>query len=280
MEKKEKLRKNLCILFAFLMSVALFVTLVTATLRLTLLNRAFFEDELEKSGYSQTLYEKIIEELATDGYVSGFDEEFFSQVLSVETVNTPVLTLVDRIYGTGEYVEAPIEEISEKLFGEFVKSLESREVVVDEVQGIQIKAFATACANYVSATARLPLSLKAESAVETAQPLCTVVPIFLGAFAVFCVIFIVKTNPKSKEALRYLSYSLTATALMTAAPAIALVATGVLKKFSTADKAYYYLVQTIGNDISHTVLAVAGATLAVSVILTVIYFITPKTNNI
>ncbi len=279
MEKKEKLRKKLCITFAFLLSLALFVTLVTATLRFTLLNRTFFVDKLEKSEYSQIVYEKVIEELSSDGYVSGFDENFFSQVLSVETINTPVLTLVDRIYGTGEYQEAPIEEISNKLFEAFVKSLESRDVTIDEVQSIQIKAFATQCANYVSVAARLPLSLKAESAVKTAKPLCTIAPILLGAFAIFCIGFIAKTNPKSKEALRYLSYSLTAAALMTATPAIALLVTGVLKKVSTADKAFYYLVQTIGTDLSYIILAVAVATLAPSVILTIIYFVTPKADN-
>lgn len=279
MEKKQKIRKNLCITFAFLLSVALFVTLIVGILKFTLLDKGFFSKELEKSGYSQSLYEKIVEELSTEGYVSGFDETFFSQVLSVEDINTPVLTSVDRIYGTGEYKAVSVEETTDKLFEEFVRNLEGRGAAVDEEQKVQIKAFATECANYLSSNARLPFLSVGESLVKTAKPLTTYALIFLCIFVLFCIVFIVMTNPKSKEALCYLSYGLSATALMTAAPAVAMLTTGVLKRISIADKGFYNLVQTIGTDLSYIILAVAGATLALSVILTVIYFITPKTNE-
>ena len=103
MEKIERLRKKLCIIFAFLISISLFATLITTAFRFTLFDKDFFVGELEKSGYSQIVYEKVVEELSSNGYVSGFDEEFFLQAIDVEDVKTPILSLVDRIYGTGEY---------------------------------------------------------------------------------------------------------------------------------------------------------------------------------
>lgn len=279
MEKKEKLRKILCILFAFLLSLSLFAALFTGTLKLTLLDKDFFPERLEKSGYSQSLYEKIVEELSNEGYISGFDEAFFSQILSVEDINAPVLSSVDRIYGTGEYVAASTEEITETFFEEFVASLEGRSVVVDEEQKEQIKAFAAECATYLSSNARLPFLSLGESLVKTAKPLTTYALIFLSVFALFCVGFIVTKNPNKKESLRYLSYGLSATALMTAAPAVVMLVTGVLKKVSIADKGFYNLVQILGTDISYIILAVAAVTLALSLILTAVYFIPSKSNK-
>ena len=279
MEKKEKLRKILCILFAFLLSLSLFAALFTGTLKLTLLDKDFFSERLEKSGYSQSLYEKIVEELSNEGYISGFDEAFFSQILSVEDINAPVLSSVDRIYGTGEYVAASTEEITETFFEEFVTSLEGRSVAVDEEQKEQIKAFAAECATYLSSNARLPFLSLGESLVKTAKPLTTYALIFLSVFALFCVGFIVTKNPNKKESLRYLSYGLSATALMTATPAVVMLATGVLKKVSIADKGFYNLVQILGTDISYIILAVAAVTLALSLILTAVYFIPSKSNK-
>ena len=279
MEKKEKLRKILCILFAFLLSLSLFAALFTGTLKLTLLDKDFFSERLEKSGYSQSLYEKIVEELSNEGYISGFDEAFFSQILSVEDINAPVLSSVDRIYGTGEYVAASTEEITETFFEEFITSLEGRSVAVDEEQKEQIKAFAAECATYLSSNARLPFLSLGESLVKTAKPLTTYALIFLSVFALFCVGFIVTKNPNKKESLRYLSYGLSATALMTAAPAVVMLATGVLKKVSIADKGFYNLVQILGTDISYIILAVAAVTLALSLILTAVYFIPSKSNK-
>ena len=279
MEKKEKLRKILCILFAFLLSLSLFAALFIGTFRLTLLNKDFFSERLEKSGYSQSLYEKIVEELSNEGYISGFDEAFFSQILSVEDINAPVLSSVDRIYGTGEYVAASTEEITEMFFKEFVASLEGRSVTVDEEQKEQIRAFATECANYLSSNARLPFLSLGESLVKTAKPLTTYALIFLSVFVLFCIGFIVTKNPNKKESLRYLSYGLSATALMTAAPAVAVLATGVLKKVSIADKGFYNLVQILGTDMSYIILAVAAVTLALSLILTAVYFIPLKSNK-
>lgn len=279
MEKKEKLRKILCILFAFLLSLSLFAALFTGTLKLTLLDKDFFSERLEKSGYSQSLYGKIVEELSNEGYISGFDEAFFSQILSVEDINAPVLSSVDRIYGTGEYVAASTEEITETFFEEFITSLEGRSVVVDEEQKEQIKAFAAECATYLSSNARLPFLSLGESLVKTAKPLTTYALIFLSVFALFCVGFIVTKNPNKKESLRYLSYGLSATALMTATPAVVMLATGVLKKVSIADKGFYNLVQILGTDMSYIILAVAAVTLALSLILTAVYFITLKSNK-
>lgn len=279
MEKKEKLRKILCIAFAFLLSVSLFVALTVGTMKLTLLDKGFFLNKLEVSGYSQSLYEKIVEELSNEGYISGFDEAFFSQILSVEDINTPVLSSVDRIYGTGEYVAASTEEITETFFEEFVTSLEGRSVAVDEEQKEQIKAFAAECATYLSSNARLPFLSLGESLVKTAKPLTTYALIFLSVFALFCIGFIVTKNPNKKESLRYLSYGLSATALMTAAPAVAILATGVLKKVSIADKGFYNLVQTVGTDLSYIILAVAAVTFALSSVLTAVYFIPLKSNK-
>lgn len=276
MEKKQKIRKILCTIFSFLLSMTLFATLIVGVLRFTLLDKDFFVNELEKSNYSHTLYEKIIEELSGEGYVSGFDEEFFSQILSEETVKTPVLSAVDRIYATGEYKAASVEENTQKFYEEFVKSLEGRGVTVDEEQKTHIQAFAKDCAEFLSSTARLPFLSVAESLIRNLKPLVTYAMIFLGAFALFCVLFIVLTNPKSRESLRFLSYGLTGTALMTAAPSIVLLASGLLKKISIADKAFYNLVQTIGNDISYIILWTAVAVLAVSVILIAIYFVPKK----
>ena len=279
MEKKRKIRKTLCVAFAFLMSMTLFATLVLGVLGCTILNRDFFAKEVEKSGYSQRLYEKIVEELSTEGYISGFDEEFFSQILSVDVVKTPVQSSVDMIYGVGKYEAASVDQLTDKFYNEFVNSLEDREVVVDEQQAEHIKAFATECANFLSSNARLPFLSIGESLIKNIKPLFTYVLIFSVAFTLFCVFFIAMINPDKKEVLRYLSYALTGTALMTAAPPIVLLLTGVLKKISVADKALYDLIQTIGADLSTTVLLVSGITLVLSIILATFYFVPSKSKQ-
>ena len=272
MEKKEKMRKILSITFAFLLSLSLVGSLAIGVLKTTLLDKNFFLDKLEESGYTRSLHDKIIEELSTEGYVSGFDEAFFSQIIDVELLKVPVLASVERIYGTGEYQAISVDEMSAKFFKEFVSSLESRGAVVDDEQKVQIENFAKESAQYLSGNARLPFLSIGEGMMKNAKPLTTYGLIFLVAFSIFCIYFIITTNPKSKESLRYLSYSLTATALMMFIPVVLMSATGILQKVSITDKAFYDLVQIIGNDILFAVGTVAVVTGIVSSLLTVLYF--------
>ena len=257
MERKDTIRKILCIIFSFLLSVMILVTTFTITAQSTVLNRNYFADAVEKSGYIDLLHEELVDELSNEGYVSGFDEAFFEQIISVDMVKTPVLSAVDKIYGTGDYKSVSKEELAQTLTNAFVENLESREVEVDDEQREHIESFAKECAEFFSANARLPFISIGESLVRMATPLVRYLLIFVIAFALFCLVFIAFTSPKNEGAIRYYSYAFGGAALMTAAPAVVAMATGIFKKISIADKALYYLVQTVVGDFLNAVLITA-----------------------
>ncbi len=257
MERKEVIKKILCIVFSFLLSVMLFATTFAAIVQQTMLDRDYFANAVEKSEYIDLLHQELVDELANEGYISGFDEAFFEQIITTDTVKAPVLSAVDKIYGTGDYKSVPKEELAETLANAFVQNLESREVEVDDEQKKHIEDFAKECAEFFSANARLPFISIGESLVKTATPLVRYALIFLGIFVLFCVVFLAFTSPKSEGVLRYYSYSFGGAALMTATPAVVLMATGVFKKISIADKALYYLVQTVVDNLLNTVLITA-----------------------
>ncbi len=257
MERKETIKKILCTVFSFLLSVMLFVTTVVAVLQQTLLDRDYFADMVEKSGYVDLLHEQLVGELANEGYVSGFDEVFFEQIITTDMVKAPVLSAVDEIYGTGDYKSVSKEQLAETLSKAFVDNLESREVEVDEEQKKHIDGFAYECADFLSKNARLPFISIGESLVKNSTSLVKYALVFVGIFALFCVVFLAFTSPKSEGVLRYYSYSFGGATLMTATPVIVLMATGIFKKISIADKALYYLVQTVADNLLNTVLFVA-----------------------
>ena len=257
MERKDTIRKILCIIFSFLLSVMLLVTTFALTAQQTVLNRDFLANAVEKSGYIDLLYEELVDELTNEGYISGFDEAFFEQIISVDMVKTPVLSAVDKIYGIGEYKSVSEEELTETLTTAFVDNLESREVVVDAEQKEHIEDFAKECAEFFSENARLPFISIGESLVKTATPLVRYLLIFVGVFALFCLVFLALTSPKNEGVIRYYSYAFGGVALMTATPAIIAMATGIFKKISIADKALYYLVQTVVGDFLNTVLIIS-----------------------
>ena len=257
METKERIREILCIIFSFLLSVMLFATTFAITAKLTLLYKDYFANAVEKSGYIDLLREELINELANQGYISGFDEAFFEQIISADMVRIPVLSAVDKIYGTGDYKEVPKDKLAEILKNAFVDNLESREVEVDDEQKKHLEDFAEECAEFFAANARLPFISVSESIVKTAIPLVKCLLAFLGTLILFCLVLIAFTSPKSEGAIRYYSYSFGGAALMTATPVIAVMATGIFKKISIADKALYYLVQTVATDFLNIVLITA-----------------------
>ena len=249
MERKEIIRKILCIIFSFLLSVMLFVTSLTAIAQFTLLDRDYFAQRLVKSGYINLLHRELVDELANEGYVSGFDEAFFEKLITVDDIKAPVLSAADKIYGEGEYKSAPKDEITEKFATAFIENLESRDVEIDEVQREHIQSFATECAEFFSENARLPFISIGESVLKTAIPLVKYMLIFTAAFALFCIAFLAFTSPKSEGALRYYSYSFGGASLMLVVPSALMLITGVFKKISIADKALYFLVQSIATNL-------------------------------
>ena len=276
MEKKQKIRKILCIAFAFLMSITLFVTALLSVLHFTLLDRDYFADKVEKSGYINILHQKLVDELANEGYISGFDEEFFASIITTDSVKSPVLSAVDKIYGTGEYKSAPKEELARTLADAFVKDLEDRGVAVDDEQKKHIEGFADECAEYFSTSARLPFISIGESLVRNVKPLAKYALIFTGAFTLFFAVFLFCINPRKADAIRYVSYAFGSAALMTAAPATAMAVSGIIKKISVADEALYYLIQTTATDLVNTVLVAAAIMAVVWIALAVPFFVKRK----
>lgn len=257
MERKELARKILCIIFSFLLSVMLFATTLLVTVQQTVLDRNYFANMVKKSGYIDLLHEELVDELANEGYISGFDEAFFGQIISTNMVEAPILSAVDKIYAVGDYKAVPTDELAETLATAFVENLESREVEVDDEQKKYIQDFAKECAEFFSKNARLPFISVGESVVKTATPLVKYALVFVVAFGLFCIVYLAFTGPKREGALRYYSYSFGGAALMTIIPTVVIMATGIFKKISIADKALYYLVQTVANNLLNTVLIVA-----------------------
>lgn len=276
MEKKEKLRKIICISFSFLMSITLFVTTLLSLLHLTLLDRDYFADKIERSGYVDNLHQKLVDELANEGYVSGFDEEFFARIITKDLVEAPVLSAVDKIYGTGEYKSASKEELAQTLAEAFVNNLEERDVAVDDEQKKHIEGFAGECAEYFSTSARLPFISIGESLLRNVKPLARYALIFTGAFTLFFAVFMLFINPRKKNAIGYISCAFGGAALMTAFPAIAVSATGIIKKISIADKALYYLIQTISTDLINTVLVTSAILAVIWIIFAIPFFVKKK----
>lgn len=269
--KKETIRKIICIIFSFLLSVVAFALAAGLVFRSTLLDKDFFIRELEKSGYSGILQQEIVSELSEYGYMAGFDEEFFGRVLTPQEINAPVISAVESIYSGKEYVAISEDELSQRLYDVFVADLQARGEEFSEELTASLEQLAKSCADFAKEYARLPFISVMRSLIVNAESLMKYILVFCGVFAVFCVALLFFVNPKKRYLLKYLSHALGASALMGLVPCIIVLATGILKKISIEDRALYSLFQTCADDIVFTVITVFAAFLIASVLSAVLF---------
>lgn len=265
----ETARKRISLLLSFLLSLLASMLALLLVLQCTLLNEDFLRARMLESQYATHLLETLDMELASYGDASGFDEAFFTSVISPERVQNDLNQEVARLYGNTS-VQVDAAGFETHLYDKLLENVRARGLEADEQTESALQYLAQACAGVYANTVGLPL-------LSTLAPLLhklqTVSLIGLGAallLLAITVVLIMRINPSRRRRLRYLLYADGGAMLMLLVPALVILFSGKIERVGILNKALYGLVTAYAG---HTVLYLLAAAAAFALLWIGLFFL-------
>lgn len=243
MQNRSKIRNGVSYVLAFFLS--LFVAALSALLVLqtTVLSKNFLQKQVDRSGYTANVIERIENTFISYGMSSGFDEAFFSTVLDEKTVREDIRGVMMSIY-LGKPRDASTEEFRATLYDKLLSNVTNRGFIVTEELEQSLEQLVDYCAVTYRNELRFPMASVVTSLLQKVKT-----PVMLGiglcaalSLFVFFVLFSVHTRKSS--VVRYVIYALSGSFLMLFVPAGLVLLSRRIERLAITSKPLYYLVVT------------------------------------
>lgn len=254
----ETARKRVSLLLSFLLSLFASMLALLLVLQYTLLNEGFLRARMQESQYAAHLLETLDMEFASYGDASGFDEAFFTSVVSLERVQNDLNQEVARLYGdTGAQLD--VVGFETHLYHKLLENVKARELEVNEQTESALQYLAQSCAEVYASTVGFPLLSTLAPMLHKLQAVSLA---GLGAALLLltgAIVLLMRVNPSRRRRLRYLLYADGGAMLMLLAPALVILFSGKIERVGILNKALYGLVTAYAVHTVFYLLAAAAA---------------------
>lgn len=241
-------KKSISLILAFILSVLIAVISVVVIVKVTFLDESFLRKQITASQYSENLIKDLEKSFTSYGIVSGFDSEFFKQVLQSDAVKTDIYHEVSFLYGSGTK-RASKKEFSEKLSDIIIKDVQARGFEVDESVKAALIYLSDTCTEDYMSSIEIPFMSSAKEIITKLNNL-TAYAISLLVILIFVVVLIIYfLNSWKRRKLRYYIYSVAGAFLMLFIPAIFVSSSNKIELIGISSRASYYLLVNYLRDV-------------------------------
>lgn len=270
------IRKILSILLSFFLFISIVFSSILHVAKATVFNADFLKTQITKSSYSENLLSDMKVIFLSYGVVSGFDEQFFNDTITLDMITNDINIEIDKLYS-----DAPVttsENLKDKIYDFAIANIKSRNInIFDDLGNIEdeninnsILYFASTCADTYYKAITLPSSNNIITLIKQAEKIIdfTFLALVVSIFIFVVLIFII--NLQIKDKFRYYMYSCMASIIILLAPVIYSMNNKFINNIAINNKALYYLVITYFNSaivvIKNTAYIIGFVLLALTII--------------
>lgn len=121
----------------FILTISIFISLLLIILKLTILNKNYLLNQLEKNNYSHELFLDINEDFNNYMMQSGFDNSVVDNLFTEDSLKKVVNKNVDNFY-KGKKINVDIKEIEQKLETNINNYLESNNITATDENELKL----------------------------------------------------------------------------------------------------------------------------------------------
>ena len=280
MNKTKKARSVVCTLLSFLLAICVVLTSALAIVSQSMLRSSFAEKIIKKSGYAESLHTKLYDEFVSYGNACNIDEkffeDFFANQFTEEFIENDAVNYYKSIYdGTVS------DSLDTSSFKELVKpALLSFAVSVGYAENDELKSNIAVMADELgtlySAFSALPYAANISSVISQYSKYASY-GILGGVIASLVIILLLFASFKKKyNAVRFLIYSFSSSALMLFVLPLYALKSGIVSKVNISLAPLYSLVTCYGNSVLKLFIVSALFMAAVTAILSAAYYLMQK----
>ena len=269
-EQKSNIKKIISVIFAFFMSVFLFLLAALIIINSTLFSQQYIKGKMVSSNYAEKLTGEIREEFVSYGAASGFDETFFNSVLSVDIVYKDLDTTLNNLY-RGEKQALQVGTLEKELLQKFTNYVnEQGGTITPEIQEA-IEYLTANCVKSYQDHIQLPYADQIYSMMQKAKNPLNILMTILAVLTVILALFVFFLNHWRHRAVRYYIYTFSASALMCLALPAFFALSGKIHKVAITSPSLRGLVITAFNGTSLAFIAAAGIFSFIVLLLALFY---------
>lgn len=257
MPSRSKVRNGVSYVLAFFLSLFVAGFCALMVFQNTVLSERFLQRQVDRSGYTANVIERIENTFISYGMSSGFDEAFFSSVLDEDTVREDIRGVMSSLY-TGKPRDASTDAFRSMLYEKLLDNVTERGFTVTEELEQSLKQLVDYCAVTYRNELRFPMASVAASLLQKMKNPVMLGIGLMGALSLFVFFILFSIHPRKSSVVRNVIYALSGSFLMLFVPAGLLLLSGRIERLAITSKPLYYLVVTELEQTLYSVLLACG----------------------
>ncbi len=151
------------VVLVFLISLLLTAAALITVVGLTITNKSFYKEQLQRTAYSDGILENLNDSLISLGMPGGIPEAVITDVVSVIDINTELGNQVDAMFSQEKY-EVSTAAVYERFRSEFLNYAKKQGFKTDAVLTADLEYLAEECSAVYSANVAFPFFSQISSA--------------------------------------------------------------------------------------------------------------------
>ncbi|MEG2833469.1 MAG: hypothetical protein RR859_04785 [Ruthenibacterium sp.] len=251
---------------AYLLSLLLVLLALVGMVALTVCSPRFFKQQIQKSDFSNHVRAELKENYLSYGIVGGFSAQVMESLISTERIQNDMYQTIDRLYdsSTGEQSYA---DLHQKSLDTFIADIKARGYSVTPEVEKGLVSLADACTLDYSSHVGIPFASYLRGIFTKIQAHIWLPLAVLLSFSAICIVLLLLNVRRRTEKIRYLTYSVSAAALLCVLLPLFARSTLHMERFNISPASLQNLLAQYVNSFFGTLLYFAAGYVIVLVIL-------------
>jgi hypothetical protein len=257
-------RHLISLLLSFFLMLAILMLSVLLLLQFTLLSPSFLDKQINRSNYTDKIKLELEDTFVSYGMSSGFDEEFFLDLLDKDALRADILLEAKSLFKQ-DAPRADTEIFREDLYEQLIDYVEAHDERLTPEIDEAVNYLADICTEAYSKKISLPLSGRITLGLVSLRKLVFPAIIGTAVFFLIVLIFLIAIHPKKFRLLPYFVYTLSASALVLCVISLTVLFSGKIERIGISSQSLYVLVTGYLNHTILPLLWIAGLMIILSV---------------
>lgn len=253
----EKVKKILYGILAFVLGLCITLGSICAILRFTVLNKGFLSDTLNNSNYYTDLCDEITDDLINLGDASGLDKSFFEGFIDEVFVREDVQDYINKFY-SGEKLKVNPRHFNESLRAALDTYIQSKHMSSKDYSQSNVNYFINEATKIYTKNIELKYFDAIQNIMAKYSQRLTVALVVCCIIAVAACLVFIFTNQWKHKSIRYIAYSVGASALLTLIIPLSVYISGALNKLTIISRSLNDMYTTCLNSLLVDVMIVSG----------------------
>jgi hypothetical protein len=247
-------KKLISLVLSFILSLFIVVVCILLIVKVTFLNEGYLREQITKSQYTENLINEINKTFISYGIVSGFDEKFFTSVLTVDRVKSDIYYDVGRLY-SGSTKKVDTKSFSDHLYNLLIENVKKRGFELNDEVDTALIYLTDTCTQTYKDNVGIPYVTQAHTYIAKFNKVIDLAIGGMLALCVFTMIILYMINPWKRRKIRYYMYAVGGSFFMLLMPSLFVLYANKIDKIGISGKSLYFLVVSYLNNVVNMLLS-------------------------